>query len=611
MSAGILLRGGVAAVVSAAVGLGAIASTSSAVDAGARPRTTAHLVIVSNRDGDYDVYSIRADGRRVGALTRNRVADEEVRLSPAGGWLAINRTSGVVLVRADGRRERKLGTSTSGPSFSPDGRWLAFARETDAFEGTSRIELVEVGRDRPARRLGGGVPIGFSADGRRLAYADDEGSVGVLELASGRRTRVATANMLRDSLGEDWSPNLTGFVLEREPDGVKTLLYFPARRGATGRVLARGEFGLSSRWLDEHRYGYQQGDALVAARVDGSARRVIARGVGFADWSPDGSNVAYSVGERSFVIASTTTGARRTTRLERGRVYNLNWSPSGRRLAVTVADGNRFDALVVDARTRRVVRRLRGYPGFGSWSPDERLLATSVRLGVSLLDIDRGTSVRGWAGGAVVVGWLRGPQPPALPTAAPAPPTEIVDATGFRSRTPVLELASDGAWVAALLAGGTLDREHVVAWRPQRRTVVRFASASPVEEEFVKYQELSLKGTVVSWTSFTCGNYCYLWNMSADVRKPLTFYDGEEDRAVVEQKPPRPPLPVETKRGVTATARGGLIELRHTDGRRRTIRPPGPLTDIELEETGLFYAYTTTGTFRGRVVFVPFDRLLP
>ena len=84
-----------------------------------------------------------------------------------------------------------------------------------------------------------------------------------------------------------------------------------------------------------------------------------------------------------------------------------------------------------------------------------------------------------------------------------------------------------------------------------------------------------------------------------------------QNEVVVERKPQHPPPPVETKRDITATAQGGLIELRHTDGRSRTIRPPGRLADIELEEAGLFYSYTTTGTFRGRVVFVPFDRLLP
>ena len=615
MSTGIL-RIGTAAAASAVIGLGASAATSSPVVVEARARPPAHLLIVSNRDGDYDAYSIRADGRRAGALTRNRIADEDVLLSPTGGWIAVKRSLGIVLVRADGRRERKLGDSTYVPSFSPDGHWLAFARETDFLEETSRIELVEIGHDRPARRLGGGSPIGFSADSQRLAYADNDGNVGIVDVATGRRTQVATYGHLRDDFPsrEHWSPQLRGFVLQRDPGSERSeLVYFPATRGATGRVLARGDFS-STRWLDDARYGYERALAtraeFVAARVDGSGRRVIARGVGFGDWAPDGSSVAYTVGERSLGIASTSSGARRTVRLDRGRVYNLNWSPSGRRLAVTVADGARMDVLVVDGRTRRVVRRLRGHPGSGAWSPDERLMATSENTGVTLVDLDAGRSVHGWAGGnTTIIGWLRGPQPPALPAAAPARPTEVVDATGFRSRTPVLELASDGTWVAALLAAGKLDREHVVAWKPARRTVVHFASTAP-GADYGTYQQLSLTGTVVRWTSFGCGNSCYLSECIADVRRPLLDGCGQNE-VVIERKPQHPPPPVETNRGVTATARAGLIELRHADGRSRTIRPLGRLADIELEEAGLFYSYTTTGTFRGRVVFIPFDRLLP
>jgi WD40-like Beta Propeller Repeat len=608
------IRPGAAAAAAAALCLGAPPASSSAIDVEAPPRPQSHLVVVSNRDGDFDAYSIRADGRRVGALTRNRVADKTALLSPAGGWLVVERPSGLVLVRADGRWERKLGESTHAPEFSSDGRWLAFARETDLFNETRRIELVEAGGDRPARRLGDGSPIRFSADGRRLAYVDGKGNVGVLDVASGRRAQIATARALDGDVPAhgDWSPTLTGFVLERERSlSIFELVYFSGRPGAKARVLARGDFGLS-RWLDGERYGYENMGSVhhdfVVARVAGTGRRVIARGVGWGDWSPDGSNLAYTVGERSFVVASTSGPARRTIRIDRGRLYNLNWSPSGRRLGVTTADGNRMDALVVEARTRRVVRRVGGHPGYGAWSPDERLLAHTEQSGVTLLDLQSGRHVVGWAGGDTqIVGWLRGRQPTTLPAAAPAPPTEVLDATGFRSRTPVLELAADGPWVAALLAAGRLDREHVVAWRPPRRAVVRFAPTAPTHD-YGTYQQLSLTGTTVRWTSFGCGNSCYLSDVVADVRRPQRFDVGDE--TVVERKPPRPGPPIEARRGVTATAHAGTIELRHGDGRTRTIRPPGRLVDLELEEAGLFYAYATTGNFRGRVVFVPFDRLL-
>ena len=586
------------------------------------------LVVTGNRDGDMDVYSIRADGRRVGALTRNRVAEADVLLSPVGGWVALSREGargGLVLVRADGRRERRLGAEAGRPVFSPDGRWLAF----DFRQGT-RIELAEVGRDRPSRTFGRGAPIRFSADGRRLAYVDG-GNVGVLEVASGRRTRVARYNQERlDPYEFDWSPQLTGFVLEREADGgsASELVYFPARNGSIPRVIARGAFGLS-RWLDERTFGYERSIAgggreiseIVAARVDGTSRRVIARGsgIGFVGWAPGGEHVAYTARDkRAVVIASTTTPAERTIELGAGQTLTgINWSPSGRRLALTATVGAGHDLLLVDVGTRTTPRRFRGQSGSGYWSPDETTLAREdgsegfpgVFTLVRLIDLRSGRSVTWPGGNTTVIGWMPGRQPPTVPVAAPAPPTAVATSTGFRSRTRVLELASDGSWVGALLEGGPLDRSHVVAWTPGRATTIRFARTSP-GEEWGGYQQLSLSGTRLRWAHFGCGNDCFRTECEAHVSKSFSQRCGEE--APYDSDPPKPPPPpAETKRGLSITVARGLIKLRSAGGRSRTIRPPGRLADAELENTGLFYAFNTTGTFRGQVVFIPFQKLIP
>jgi hypothetical protein len=75
--------------------------------------------------------------------------------------------------------------------------------------------------------------------------------------------------------------------------------------------------------------------------------------------------------------------------------------------------------------------------------------------------------------------------------------------------------------------------------------------------------------------------------------------------------PGRPPPPSETRRGVSITVVNGTIRLRRdTDGREVTIRPPGGAVDAELENTGVFYAYNTHDRMRGRIVFIPFDRLI-
>ena len=83
---------------------------------------------------------------------------------------------------------------------------------------------------------------------------------------------------------------------------------------------------------------------------------------------------------------------------------------------------------------------------------------------------------------------------------------------------------------------------------------MRFTSTTP-GQEYGGYQQLSLTGTAVRWTSFSCGNSCYLTGCVADVRRPLRYGCGDDE--VVERKPQHPPPPIETKRDITATARAG------------------------------------------------------
>ncbi len=121
---------------------------------------------------------------------------------------------------------------------------------------------------------------------------------------------------------------------------------------------------------------------------------------------------------------------------------------------------------------------------------------------------------------------------------------------------------------------------------------------------------LALTKSKITWASFECGNFCYVTTFAADIRRPMHMSSHGGD--VASSKLPRtPPPPVETRRGVTVRVARGTITLSRTDGRKRTIRPPGGAVDAELETTGLFYAYNIQATYPGRLAFVPFAKLFP
>ena len=85
--------------------------------------------------------------------------------------------------------------------------------------------------------------------------------------------------------------------------------------------------------------------------------------------------------------------------------------------------------------------------------------------------------------------------------------------------------------------------------------------------------------------------------------EPYEVVLGEPKLTVRSQSP----LDPETARGALTLANGfrGSVALSR-DGRDRTVHTA---TDARFGDTGLFYAYTATGPYPGRIHFVPWRSL--
>jgi tricorn protease len=179
------------------------------------------LVFASDRHGHYDLFLARA---RKGAptageglsralafdverLTRDGLDDLEPVLSPDGSLVAFRRGRGDLwLLELDSRKERLLtpGWNLSSVSFSPDGQWLAFARDDDEFNGEVFIVPVD-GSTEPvnvSRHPDDDGSPRWSRNGRALSYrAKRQGQDRRVALVT---LREADARLSPEALESEW-----------------------------------------------------------------------------------------------------------------------------------------------------------------------------------------------------------------------------------------------------------------------------------------------------------------------------------------------------------------------------------------------------------------------
>jgi hypothetical protein len=96
------------------------------------------IVFISDRDGDYEIYTMDATGANVVQLTNNAVLDAAPAWSPDGSKIAFrserDAQSEIYVMAADGSNQRRLTEHLArdeGPAWSPDGTRMAFTTERD------------------------------------------------------------------------------------------------------------------------------------------------------------------------------------------------------------------------------------------------------------------------------------------------------------------------------------------------------------------------------------------------------------------------------------------------------------------------------------------------
>jgi dipeptidyl aminopeptidase/acylaminoacyl peptidase len=468
--------------------------------------------------------------------------------------------------------------------------------------------------------------LSFSPDGATLVIhsyvvrGHDVRSEGVrfVDIAS-RTSRLVHRTRSGDLSAIGWSPDGRRFAF-RQGRSIRVLDALTRRPARTLLVDSRLDSDASTqRWLTDGRLALvlfaekAQTYEIATLEVDGR-RTVIARIPSYwssPEWSVDGGRVAYArrTNPRTAVWVADTHGGSRRVVLRAASVSSLRWSPDGRLVVAFRTAKSRARVAIVGARGSVAVD---GASELGGWSDDGRFLDVGLGEVRGVLDLaSRRIRRLPLEGNVQVIEWVPGSAGPATaPVAEPLPAIHTASGVRLRSRGSIAEISASGWHVSAIVRKSSLDCDHIVAWQPGHSTVVRFVPPKRCPDESGYLAVVKLGGLRVVWYRISYGNSSYWDQYAADVRRPrsgvrhLASFTGEHG-----EEPGAPPPERGEVGGVAMEVRSGSVVITRTDGRTRTIRPPGGAVDAELEPTGLFYAFNGRGALPGTIVFVPFAKL--
>ena len=292
----------------------------------------ARIAFVSDRDGNWEIYVMDADGGNPGRLTNHRGVDSSPSWSPDGkriafvsdrdGHLNIRGRSNyeIYVMDADGGSQQNLTNdpnNDSSPSWSPDGKHIVFSSDRDN-DRDHNIEIYMMDADggnqqRLTNNLTEDQYPSWSPDGKRIAFsARREGHVEnnfgityeiyVMDADGGNEQR------LTENRNNDWHPVWS-------PDGRHIVFY--SDRDGNFEIYVMDDDGGNPKNLTNHR------------AWDSSP-----------SWSPDGKHIAFqSWRDRNYEIyvMDADGGNPRNLTNHPFKDTEPSWSPDGRRI-VFVSD---------------------------------------------------------------------------------------------------------------------------------------------------------------------------------------------------------------------------------------------------------------------------------
>ena len=275
---------------------------------GTAQRFEPRIVFSSNRDGDWDIYSMDVNGNNLVQLTNRRASDED-------------------------------------PACSPDGRRIAF-RSTRG--GSPDLYVMDRDGNSVIRLTNDNSPISrpsWSPDGTRIAFSSFRFDVGNSEIyvmdADGNNPINLTQHKMQD-VRPSWSPdgNKIAFVSFRDGAALDPFHIFVMNTDGKGRRNLTGDTNLTKNRNPT--------------------------------WSPDGSKIAFQsqrVFEGHDIYVMTAEGKNLEQLTEEGNIKLPVYVLDGRKIAFASSRGGDYNIYMMDTNGRNAVKLTRTPPGTDNISP--------------------------------------------------------------------------------------------------------------------------------------------------------------------------------------------------------------------------------------------------